>query len=440
MNSRNVGNASSSESGIAFDSAPGAPSLTASDGAALTASTGAPLAATDGAPIAATDRAPIAATDRAPIAATDRAPIAATNGAPLIASGGAVFTLDPRRDSRRLLVCAAIALSLHAASALFRVRGRALRAPTAADVDAALLLSVDEIAGDNGPPPGGGSPEPEPTAKQSAPEQKVQPAVKHARVVVRAPVEKISPQANDQPEDTTTSDLGPPPADLLATADGTDPPAPERPRAARSQRLENVRNEAAASPDAAAQEASNSSSEGEGFGINGGPGGTGRGNGNGVINQRFAFGGPKGSFRGDICFIDDNVKRLSDISACSTVRTFFTDVINVEPRRFTEGFPGVSSRTAWFAIKYRGKFKVKSADYYTFRLLSDDGAILHIDGYPILDNDGQHMPRSVQSTITLEAGEHEFSLFYYQGPPEFLALQLFVKPFEGTERLFGPTI
>ena len=226
----------------------------------------------------------------------------------------------------------------------------------------------------------------------------------------------------------------------MASAEGTDPPAPAQPRAARSLRLENVRNDPAASPDAPAQDASASSSEGEGFGINGGPGGNGRGNGSGVIGKRFAFGGPSGAFRGDICFIEDSVKRLADITRCNTVKTFFTDAINVPPRRFSDGFPGVSDRTAWFAIKYRGKFKVESADYYTFRLLSDDGASLQIDGYPIIDNDGQHMPRSVVSTITLEAGEHEFSLFYYQGPPDFLALQLFVKAFNGSEHLFGPKI
>jgi flagellar basal body rod protein FlgG len=122
------------------------------------------------------------------------------------------------------------------------------------------------------------------------------------------------------------------------------------------------------------------------------------------------------------------------------VTSFYTDVLNVEPRTFTEGFPGVGDRIEWFAIRYRGKFKVESADYYTFRLLSDDGSILKIDGYPIIDNDGQHEPRSKQMTITLEEGEHDFDLFYYQGHRDFIALQLFVTPFNKPERLFGPRL
>lgn len=354
-------------------------------------------------------------------------------------TGRATRSSSAERDARRLLVCAAVALALHAASALLHPRLKAAQAARAETSDAGLLFSVEELPAEGSNAPGGGSPEPEPDRKQSAPEQHIEPVHKPTRVVVHAALPKEAPQANDQPDDTTQSELGPAPADLLASAEGSADPAPERPRAARSFRLQNVRNESAASPDAPTQEESGSSSEGSGFGINGGPGGTGRGNGNGV-NRRFAFGGPKGAFHAEICFISDTVKRLSDITTCAPVGTFSTDAINVEPRRFNEGFPGVSTRTAWFAIKYRGKFKVESADYYTFRLLSDDGASLHIDGYPIIDNDGQHMPRSVQNTITLEAGEHEFSLFYYQGPPEFLALQLFVKQFNGSERLFGPVI
>lgn len=346
------------------------------------------------------------------------------------------------RDARRLAASAAIALSLHALSALFRPPARAMRAPVAEDTHANLLLSVEELPREGSAAPGGGSPEPEPEPEQktrSAPEQRVAPAHQATRVVVHALAPKEAPQANDQPDDTTQSELGPAPADLLASAEGSGAPAPERPRAARSFRLNEVRNESAASPDAAVQEQSASASLGDGFGENGGPGGDGRGNGHGV-SRSFAFGGTKGAFHADICFIEDAVKRLADITHCTPIGSFSTDVINVEPRRFNEGFPGVSTRTAWFAIKYRGKFHVETADYYTFRLLSDDGAILHIDGYPIIDNDGQHMPRSLKNTITLEAGEHEFSLFYYQGPPEFLALQLFVTPFNGSERLFGPKL
>jgi hypothetical protein len=141
-----------------------------------------------------------------------------------------------------------------------------------------------------------------------------------------------------------------------------------------------------------------------------------------------------------VCFLDTQVASLAEITHCPPKFSFYTDVLNVPPRSFTEGFPGISDRHEWFAIRYRGSFIVRDAETFTFRLLSDDGSWLDIDGYRVIDNDRRHPPRSVEGTVTLHAGKHEFSVFYYQGHPSMLALQLFVRPFNGPERLFGPVI
>lgn len=178
---------------------------------------------------------------------------------------------------------------------------------------------------------------------------------------------------------------------------------------------------------------------GEGAGTGTGPGGDGRGRGR-VIRGSFAFGGPTGAFRADVCFIPEPVRSLKEIRSCEHAATFFTDTLNVPPRSFTEGFPGITERTEWFRIEYRGKFRVKTADYYEFRLLSDDGAILYVDGHRIIDNDGQHLPFSKTMTITLEAGEHDLRVSYYQGPRDNIALQLFVTQYGKPERLFGPEL
>ncbi|MEO6599350.1 MAG: PA14 domain-containing protein, partial [Polyangiaceae bacterium] len=195
-------------------------------------------------------------------------------------------------------------------------------------------------------------------------------------------------------------------------------------------------------PDAALQVGSSSSSSGTGFGANGGPGGRGRGNGrgSGVVDKAFAFGGPTGAFRADVCFIQPTVRLLTDIATCTPVITFFTSELNVSPRRFNRGFPGLGRRTEWFAIKYQGSFRVRAEDSYNFRLLSDDGARLEIDGHQVLDNDGQHLPSAVSTNVRLAVGQHTFFVFYYQGPPDFVALQLFVKRFAHDEKLFAPEI
>jgi len=225
-------------------------------------------------------------------------------------------------------------------------------------------------------------------------------------------------------------------AELLAANDGEEA-APFRLAPARGTQLSERAPETATAREVAQSRASLSSSEGSGFGARGGPGGVGSGRGGAGRN---VFGGASGAFRATVCFLETRIASLTEIRDCPAHVTFFTDALNVAPRRFTEGFPGVSDRHEWFAIRYRGKFKVEEAETFTFRLLSDDGSWLDIDGYRVIDNDRQHEPRSKQGTVTLDAGEHEFSVFYYQGYPELIALQLFVKKVNGSEVLFGPKI
>jgi hypothetical protein len=152
------------------------------------------------------------------------------------------------------------------------------------------------------------------------------------------------------------------------------------------------------------------------------------------------FTGTEGAFGASVCLIARNVRSAHAVDGCEPVTAFRTSKIDVAPRRFTEGFPGVGHRVDWFGIDYRGSFKVRKADYFTFRLLSDDGALLFIDGNQVIDNDGQHGPRSEAMSLPLTKGDHEFRLLYYQGPGGSLALQLFVKTYKSDERLFGPEL
>jgi hypothetical protein len=159
-----------------------------------------------------------------------------------------------------------------------------------------------------------------------------------------------------------------------------------------------------------------------------------------MVKRPFVFGGTAGAFRGEVCFFEERVQSLLEIRNCRPVATFFTNTLNVPPRSFTEGFPGVTSRVEWFSIRYRGKFTLTVGGTYHFRLLSDDGSMLYIDGRRIINNDGQHPPVSREGMATLQAGEHNLYVNYYQGPRENIALQLFVTPPNGGERLLGPLL
>jgi hypothetical protein len=338
----------------------------------------------------------------------------------------------------RLSVCVSVALALHASSLLFSscqsfsLAGMAAVEPVPVLNAIAIDVAVEEAAA-----PGGGSETPDPNGPEKREiEQPVEPP-KPAPAVPRAPVAKALPTLADSVVEEPAKEPDPPP-DLMAVEE-TESELRARPAPARAVLLKDALPATAAAPDAATSQASVSRYAGSGPGAHGGPGGIGRGHGNGS-GEGSPFGGAKGAFRAEISFIEPGISSLKEIGSWVTHGTFATDQLNVSPRKFNQGFPGISERTEWFAIRYRGKFKVAVADYYRFRLLSDDGAILRIDDVVVIDNDGQHAPLSRDATIPLSAGEHELYVEYYQGPRDNIALQLFVAPQNGTERLLGPEI
>lgn len=300
------------------------------------------------------------------------------------------------------------------------------------------LIAIDVGIDEKGLAPGGGSETPEPKGPEEQKLEQPVPPPKPAPVVPRAPVEKALPTLSETvpAEPDPTND---PPPDLMAL-DESEAELTARPAPARAVLIQDAVQATAAAPDAATSEASASRNAGLGPGAHGGPGGIGSGWGNGSGTDGSPFAGSKGAFQAEISFIEPGLSSLKELTNWQTHTTFATDSLNVSPRKFDKGFPGISERTEWFAVRYRGKFKVAVADYYRFRLLSDDGAILRIDDHVVIDNDGQHAPLSRDATIPLSAGEHELFVEYYQGPRDNIALQLFVAPQNGTERLLGPEI
>ena len=77
------------------------------------------------------------------------------------------------------------------------------------------------------------------------------------------------------------------------------------------------------------------------------------------------------------------------------------------------------------------------AGTYQFRINSDDGTKLYIDGELVLDNDGVHPPRSRSGSVDLEAGDHELVLEYFQGPRYHICLQVWVTAPGAEEEIFS---
>ena len=160
-----------------------------------------------------------------------------------------------------------------------------------------------------------------------------------------------------------------------------------------------------------------------------------------IVSEKFAFGGDtRAAFKGVACFIHPGILRIADVHGCDPVATFYTNTFDVDERQQVQGFPGISKRSSWFMIEYTGAFTVGKDGAYDFRLHSDDGSYLFIDGTMVIENDGKHQPTSRSGSITLQTGLHQLKLLYAQ-TTDRMALQLFVRvPGTFFEKLFTPRI
>jgi hypothetical protein len=135
-----------------------------------------------------------------------------------------------------------------------------------------------------------------------------------------------------------------------------------------------------------------------------------------------------GGLRGSVYFIPENTMVLPDFDhdPVERVGEIWTNQLNVPPRHWRNGFPGLTKRFEWFAIDYAGRFWIAQPGRYTFALLSDDGSRLFLDDTPLIDNDCQHPPDVRVAAVQLEGGVHRVRVSYFQGPRDCLALMLAV--------------
>ena len=140
-------------------------------------------------------------------------------------------------------------------------------------------------------------------------------------------------------------------------------------------------------------------------------------------------------WKGNFYNLNPNTTKLPTLVNVTPNGVLFAKELNVPAKAMSGGFPGIdASRNADFAIRWEAPLIVDTESDYTFRLLSDDGAIMTIDGTPIVDNDGAHGPTEKSGPVHLVKGTHAIAVDYFQatGP---VALQLFCKKASGAEMI-----
>jgi len=138
-----------------------------------------------------------------------------------------------------------------------------------------------------------------------------------------------------------------------------------------------------------------------------------------------------GRLLGRVYAIAPETRRMPSFDALSPVGTLCLDRLDVTERRGQPGFPGIVNRSEWFAVDSRGAFVVDEPGTYSFRLTSDDGSELYLDGALVIRNDGYHVTHTAVASSTLGAGPHSIAVPYWQGPGP-LALVLEVAPAGGS--------
>lgn len=86
--------------------------------------------------------------------------------------------------------------------------------------------------------------------------------------------------------------------------------------------------------------------------------------------------------------------------------TGFTDCIDLEGIRY--------ENNDHYALQLEYNMKVGKTDTFTFRLCSDDGSMLYIDGKLFIDNNGEHGPTYIDKDILLFKGMHRIRIDYFE--------------------------
>ncbi len=67
-----------------------------------------------------------------------------------------------------------------------------------------------------------------------------------------------------------------------------------------------------------------------------------------------------------------------------------------------------------FALQYNSFIQIDKDGKYTFYISSNDGSKLYINNKLLVDNDGEHGPKQLGSTIYLNKGRHAIRAEYFQ--------------------------
>jgi hypothetical protein len=157
-----------------------------------------------------------------------------------------------------------------------------------------------------------------------------------------------------------------------------------------------------------------------------------------VVTGAIAFGSgdPKeANFLGSVYDIPVDSAKIPDLNALKPVATLFAKELNVSNRAYTEGFPGSTKKSEWFAIRYEAPLTVETEGDYDLTTNSDEGSVVYVDDVKIVDNDGAHKATEKTGPVHLVKGTHSLRIEYFQGAAGDAALQFSCNKMGGEKKI-----
>jgi len=88
------------------------------------------------------------------------------------------------------------------------------------------------------------------------------------------------------------------------------------------------------------------------------------------------------------------------------------EAIDLRDGEFAPGFKD------FFVVEITADFIADADGNHVFKLTSDDGSALELDGVAVIDNDGIHPARPVESTVRLTKGSHRLKVRFFENSGE----------------------
>ena len=133
--------------------------------------------------------------------------------------------------------------------------------------------------------------------------------------------------------------------------------------------------------------------------------------------------------------------QLPDFDTLTPFHTWMVANIDVPHTPYERGFPELGVDVLEdFGIRLRGQIEIETAGTYNFKIQSDDGGQLYINGELIVDNDGLNAFTIATGSVILEAGFHDIEIRYFQGPRTHIGLQWSWQPPGGVEAIVPPEV